>query len=106
MTFMEAIQTCIKKYADFKDRAVRSEFWWWALFIFLVSMGAQLISSTLASLISLLTLLPSIAVTTRRLHDIGRSGWWQLVGLIPLIGWVVMIFWCVKESSGPNAYDQ
>ncbi len=106
MTFTESIQICFKKYAEFNGRATRSEFWWWVLFTFLLSTCSQVLSQKLGSIFSLAVFLPSIAVTSRRLHDIGRSGWWQLIGLIPIIGWVIMIFWCVKESSGSNEYDR
>lgn len=106
MTFTESIGICLKKYTEFNGRAARSEFWWWVLFTFLLSAFSQMVSETLASIISLAVFLPSIAVTSRRLHDIGRSGWWQLIGLIPIIGWIVMIFWCVKDSAGPNEYDR
>lgn len=102
MTFTESIQTCFRKYAEFNGSASRSEFWWWVLFIFLLSMIGQMISQNLGSLLSLITFLPSIAVTARRLHDTGRSGWWQLIGIIPLLGWAVMIYWCVQDSSGPQ----
>ena len=105
MTFVESLQICFKKYADFNGRAKRPEFWWWALFVFLISLAAQMLSNTLSMLVSLGTLLPSLAVGARRLHDIGRSGWWQLVGLIPFLGWAVMIYWAVQDSAGPNKYD-
>ena len=63
-----------------------------------------MVSDTVSGLFALGTLLPFLAVASRRLHDIGRSGWWQLVGFIPLLGWIVMIYWTVQPSEGPNAY--
>lgn len=91
MSFGQSIKTCLSKYADFKGRAGRPEYWWFVLFGSLLVWGAQLIdrSGKLSSLINLAVLLPSVAAATRRLHDTGRSGWWQLlsltvIGLIPL----------------------
>ena len=104
MTFTESIQTCFRKYADFNGRATKSEFWWWALFVLLISIAAQLIGDVPGALVLLGTLLPYLAVTSRRLHDIDRSGWWQLIGFIPLIGWAVLIYWCVQDSTSQNAY--
>jgi len=105
MTFIESIQTCFRKYAEFNGRASRSEFWWWILFIVIISIGAQLISQTVGSLVALAALLPNLAVTSRRLHDINRSGWWQLIGFIPFIGWLIMIYWCAQASSDQSKYD-
>ena len=104
MTFGESISSCFSKYADFYGRATKSEFWWWMLFVFLASAGTGMISPVLSSLLSLATLLPCLAVTSRRLHDIGRSGWWQLIALVPLIGWIVLIYWCVQDAKEPNPY--
>jgi uncharacterized membrane protein YhaH (DUF805 family) len=104
VTFNESIQICFKKYAEFGGRASKSEFWWWSLFVLLISMGARIISDDAASLVFLGTLLPYLAVSSRRLHDIGRSGWWQLVGFIPLFGWAIMIYWCVQDPVRPNSY--
>lgn len=104
MTFGESIQTCFSKYADFKGRAARSEYWWWALFIFIATMAAGVINDKVSALVSLATFLPSIAVCARRLHDTNRSGWWQLIGLIPLIGWIVLIYWLVQEAKEPNRF--
>lgn len=104
MTFGESISRCFSKYADFNGRAAKPEFWWWMLFIFLASLAAGVISPVLSSLFSLATLLPCLAVTTRRLHDVGRSGWWQLIVLVPLIGWIVLIYWCVQDSRATADY--
>ena len=104
MTFAESINGCFTKYADFNGRADKPEFWWWMLFIFLASLAAHLINPLLSSLFSLATLLPSLAVTARRLHDIDRSGWWQLVALIPLIGWIVLLYWCVQPGRADSRY--
>lgn len=105
MTFTESIQTCFAKYATFSGRAPRSEYWWWTLFQLMVLFAAHYIADVLFGLAVLATLVPQLAVTARRLHDIGRSGWWQLVVYVPLIGWAVMIYWCVQESADSNAYD-
>ena len=105
MSFTDAVQTCFRKYADFRGRATRSEFWWWVLFVILATAIAQVVNDALAAIVSLGTLLPYLAVAARRLHDTGRSGWWQLVGLIPLVGWLVMLYWCVQPSEGANEYD-
>lgn len=99
MTFQESIRVCFTKYADFSGRATRSEFWWFFLFIILGSMAASAISLTVSVLFSLGTLLPSIAAATRRLHDTGRSGWWQLIGLVPLVGFIVMLVFLAEDSK-------
>ena len=104
MTFGESISTCFSKYATFEGRATRPEFWWWILFVVLASAVTTLMGNTISGIFSLATLLPGLAVTARRLHDIDRSGWWQLVGLVPLIGWVVMIVWCCQEASESNRF--
>jgi len=104
MTFAESIKTCFSKYADFNGRASRSEFWWWVLFVFLVSAATSIVSTVVSGLFSLSVLLPNIAVAARRLHDSDRSGWLQLVALIPLIGLLLMIYWCVQESKDPNRF--
>jgi hypothetical protein len=61
-------------------------------------------SQILGGLVSLALLLPSLAVAVRRLHDAGRTGWWLLLGLIPIIGWIVLLVFYVQDSQGPNAY--
>lgn len=102
MTFQESIKICLAKYADFSGRASRSEYWWFVLFILLVSMAASVISPKLSALFSLATLLPSIAAATRRLHDTNRTGWWQLLVLVPLVGFIVLLVLLAQKGQGES----
>ena len=104
MTFQESIKACFGKYATFSGRASRSEFWWWVLFLLLATAAAGIVNEKLTGLVSLAVLLPNLAVTARRLHDIDRSGWWQLIGLIPIVGVLVMLYWCVQPAAAANRF--
>lgn len=104
MTFGESIQVCFRKYADFNGCASRPEFWWWALFVLIGSMALGIVSNKLSGLFALATLLPYCAVGARRLHDTDKSGWLQLVGLIPLVGWIIVIYWLVQPTRSPNRF--
>ncbi len=103
MTFIDAVKICFVKYADFNGCASRPEFWWWVLFTVVATMVLQSISYNLSGAFSIATFLPSIAVTARRLHDIDRSGWWQLLYFVPVIGWIVLIFFWVEQGK-PSRY--
>ena len=104
MGFMEAIKACFAKYATFDGRACRSEYWYWTLFSFIVGLFLGWIHY-LGTLLSILFILPGIAVSVRRLHDIGKSGWWYLLSFIPILGWLAMIYFYVLDSqSGANQY--
>jgi len=106
MDFVPAIQSCLKQYATFSGRAARSEFWWFFLFQVLVLIGTGVVSDLLYALASLALLLPSLAVGARRLHDIGRSGWWQLL-LLTGIGVLLLLFWWVQPGDGQgNAHGE
>ena len=108
MTFTEAVTICFQKYTDFTGRARRSEYWYFELFNLLLSAVLSFIfggESIITSAISLIILLPGLAVCCRRLHDIGKSGWWQLLHLIPLVGSIVLLVWlCQDSDSGDNLY--
>jgi uncharacterized membrane protein YhaH (DUF805 family) len=104
MTFTESVQTCFTKYADFDGCASRSEFWWFTLFCWIASMLLNFFGGNAASgIFSLATLLPTLAVGARRLHDTDRSGWWQLLWLVPVVGWIVLIIFLVQEGKS-NRY--
>ena len=90
MTLPNAVKTCLRKYSDFSGRATRAEYWWWVLAAFIGSSIFTAVDSSIASfsdqgytpfvtIFSLAIILPGLTVTARRLHDIGKSGWWQLV---------------------------
>ena len=98
-TYHQAIVTCFKKFADFKSRARRSEFWYFELFCVLISILLSLFSEELATIAMLITLIPNIAVSVRRLHDIDRSGWWMLIVFVPIIGIGLLLFWAAQEGN-------
>ncbi len=117
MTFTEAIQSVFSKYAVFEGRARRSEYWYFVLFTMLVNVvlniGTSLVGGShfawvftgASGLFSLATLIPGLAVSWRRLHDIGKSGAWYLLVLIPLVGSIILLIWCCQDSQpGSNMY--
>lgn len=98
MDFVSAVKSCLGQYAGFSGRAVRSEFWWFSLFQIVVMVIASFLGEAVSSIVSIALLLPAFAVGARRLHDVGRSGWWQLLTLTG-IGVLVLIYWWVQPSS-------
>jgi len=103
MNFGQAISTCFSKYATFTGRASRPEFWWFFLFQVIVLIIAGVISDILYGVAALALLLPGLAVGARRLHDIGKTAWLLLIGLIPLVN-LLLIYWFVQPSEGPNTF--
>jgi uncharacterized membrane protein YhaH (DUF805 family) len=100
MNFQQSIKLCFSKYADFNGRASRPEYWWFALFIFLASAVLSMVSNVLPGIFAIATLLPSLAVAARRLHDTERSGWWLLIGLVPVVGFIVLVVFLAQKSAG------
>jgi uncharacterized membrane protein YhaH (DUF805 family) len=117
MSFQDAVRTCLQqKYVDFSGRARRSEYWYFFLFTIIVGIVAGIIDGILGTrgtaggtglvgaIASLALLLPGLGVGVRRLHDTGRSGWWLLIGLIPLVGAIVLLVFFVQDSQPDNQY--
>jgi len=108
---VEYFISSVKKYADFKGRARRKEYWMFILFYLIFIVGLSVVdvllgTGVLSSIFMLLMLVPTISAATRRLHDTGRSGWWQLITLVPLIGSIILIYFLVQDSHDANDYGQ
>ena len=112
MSFTDAIKSVFSHYATFSGRARRSEYWWWSLFAGLVGIVLEtpfLITHKPAfgmiyALWALATLLPNLALISRRLHDTGRSFWWVWISLVPLVGAIVLLVFFVTDSQSDNKY--
>ena len=112
MGFIEALESVVvKNYANFSGRARRSEYWYFVLANFIFGAVTGMLSIEIPEvmylvwIIGVALLIPSLAVCVRRLHDIGKSGWWYLIGLIPYIGAIVLVVFFVKDSQpGENKW--
>ncbi|WP_244135234.1 MULTISPECIES: DUF805 domain-containing protein [unclassified Burkholderia] len=118
MNFTEAVRSALNQYAKFEGRARRAEYWYFALLTSVVSIVCQVITMAgrdasalslllmiVAAVVSLALVLPSLAVTVRRLHDTGRSGWFLLIAFIPIVGGILLLVWmCSRGTNGPNRF--
>jgi len=120
---MDSFLEVIRKYADFNGRSRRKEYWMFTLFVILIYLALFIAGALLAAVVAkdshgaaglvflapfylfcLAMFIPSLAVGVRRLHDTGKSGWWFLIGFIPLGGLVLLVFYCMDSQPGPNEY--
>lgn len=106
MDFMTAVKTCFAKFADFSGRATRPEYWWFVLAYVIVAIVASLIHRYVYVLAVLVFLVPLISAGVRRLHDIGKTGWLILLGLIPLVGLVLLYFMVQPTQPQANEYGE
>ncbi len=111
MSFTEAVKSGFDHYTKFDGRASRPAFWWWVLFGILVAIVVSFIDSVifgttiLSFIVSLGLILPNLSVAIRRLHDTNRTGWWILIGFVPLIGFIVLLIFYLQQSDpGDNDY--
>ena len=119
VSFSDAVKLGFQRYFEFKGRSTRAEYWWWALFALLANVilsvldmmigtyNVQSNSGLLSGLFGLVTLIPGLALGARRLHDINKTGWWQLMWLISflLIPLIMLLWWAAKPSNdGTNKY--
>lgn len=112
-SFPQAVSNGFAQAFDFQSRAARSEYWFWVLFVVLVNLGASIVDAGLygsvdgpvTAVVVLALLVPGLAYAVRRFHDLGRSGWWVLLLLIPIIGPIVVLVWFLQPGdSGANDF--
>jgi uncharacterized membrane protein YhaH (DUF805 family) len=107
MSYFDAVAAGFRNYFDFEGRATRPEFWWFVLFLFLLGLGTAvadmsfglaspdgMMAGPINTIGSLVTFIPSLSIGARRLHDVGRSGWWQLIALTGIGIFVLIYWWC------------
>ena len=106
MGFQEAVRKVLTNYVNFQVRASRAEYWWWALFTFIIGVifGALEVTglkifAILGGIVNLALLLPGLGVLWRRLHDMGRAGGWAFIALVPIVGAIILIYWLVQPSE-------
>ena len=116
MSFGQSISTCFRKIGVFSGRASRSEFWYFYLFMLILGIVINFLATALnlngdagygvfSVIIGIIFLVVQLSVGSRRLHDTGRSGWLQLLLIIPCVGFIILIiFWAQPSKPGDNAY--
>lgn len=112
-TFMGALKDGLSRYVEFGTRSNRPQFWWWTLWTMILGLISGFVDAILGMgeygifnfAVNLALFLPSLAVAIRRLHDIGRTGWWYLLIFVPIVGWIILIvFFCTRSQEQPNQW--
>ena len=98
ITPIEAVKVCFAKYANFSGTAPRSEYWWFFLFLLVITAVATIVNATAFQIVAVIAMVPFISAGTRRLNDTGQSGWWQLLLLVPF-GQVVVFYLLAQEGQ-------
>ena len=111
MDIMQSAKTVLNNYAQFDGRSGRAEFWWWALAYVVGALIVNFVASAIGLGILgmaywLALIVPSVAVSIRRFHDIGKEAWWAILLFIPLVNLVIALIFLTKASDGPNKYGQ
>ena len=113
MIMIEAYKKFLQNYTVFTGRSRRADYWWACLANMIITAVLSVITtilpvlSFLSGIYGLAILIPDIAIVVRRLHDIGKSGWYCLIALIPLVGSIILLIWLATDSQpGPNAYGE
>jgi len=113
MSFVEAIRSVLTQYVGFSGRARRAEYWYFFLFECIVNFVLSMLGNItdmnffniLITLFNLAVFLPGLAVCFRRMHDTGKSAWYLLIGLVPIVGQILIMLWFIKDSEpGTNQY--
>jgi uncharacterized membrane protein YhaH (DUF805 family) len=111
MNFVEAIKSGFSNYVGFSGRAQRSAYWFWTLFNCIVMVVTSVIDAVVLSgapvtysIAALALILPSLAVSVRRLHDLDRTGWWLLLALTGIGGIVLLVWFCMRGTIGANRF--
>ena len=99
MGFSQAVKIVFSNYANFSGRARRSEYWYFVLFSLIISL-----IPIVNLIVGLISIIPGIAVCVRRLHDIGKSGWWLLLCLIPIVNLILLVWYCTDSQPGENQW--
>jgi len=111
MGFVDAVKAFYKNYFDFSGRASRSEYWWAYLGVIILFFVLGLLGGLLGEagmivlgLFYLAIIIPSISIGVRRLHDLDKSGWWYLLCLVPIVSLILLVWFCMKGTTGPNRF--